>query len=91
MARLIQAIEATETRGEGTSADPFRSVQVYYSAEGVELATSDPDREMYWASLSRKTYGATVEALDVIDHWDGDMVKLRESVQAVMRCLEGRA
>lgn len=42
MAKLIQVIEAHETRGRGTEEDPVRMVTVYYSVDGVVLAENDP-------------------------------------------------
>jgi len=42
MARLIQVIEAFESRGTGTPNDPHRTVRQHYSTAGELLAENDP-------------------------------------------------
>lgn len=41
-AKLIQAIEAEESRGSGTRSDRHRIVRRYYSPDGALLAELDP-------------------------------------------------
>ena len=41
MAKLIQVIEAEESRGKGLPDDPYRRVVVYYSVDGELLAERD--------------------------------------------------
>lgn len=45
MAKLIQVIEAEETRGRGVESDPVRRVKQYWSTDGELLAEVDPWKE----------------------------------------------
>lgn len=42
MAKLIKLIETDELRGLGTTADPFRAVTQYWTADGSLVTESDP-------------------------------------------------
>lgn len=42
-ARVIKVIETKCTRGDGTSADPVRTVYQYWSVDGKLLAENDND------------------------------------------------
>lgn len=41
-AKLIEVIETTDYRGDGTEADPYRSVVQYWTKDGQLLAENDP-------------------------------------------------
>ena len=41
-AKLVQLIETSENRGEGTSADPVRSVRQWFTVEGELVVESAP-------------------------------------------------
>lgn len=42
-ARVIQAIETSDVRGNGTMEDPFRRVMQYWTLSGELLAEVDPE------------------------------------------------
>lgn len=43
MPKVIQVIEAIETRGEGIVGNPCRSITCYYTLDGAFLAEADPE------------------------------------------------
>ena len=90
-AKLIQAIEVDEVRGDGTERDPYRRVAAYYSADGNLLAVSDPDERMARASLNRNAWTAANLAQQEIARAEGPRLDvLGKCILTVLAYLEGR-
>lgn len=72
MARVIQVIETTETRGKGkTESDPIRGVRQLFTFDGNLLAENDPhDFGMLERSRLREAILNLLNNVDAVVHTD---------------------